>query len=109
MAVCNYPHPKNNGHSIAFHPCAFGEDGKTKVNLVVEAGEHEGIVVAEFDLDEIRDWRKQEVWGDAFRRPEQYKNLLSNSTEDVFERVNKQGLTFRQVRDRQNPDRGNEL
>ena len=35
----------------------------------------ESIVVADFDLDAIRSYRRREVWGNAFRRPSVYANL----------------------------------
>jgi N-carbamoylputrescine amidase len=86
IAVCNYPEPKVNGHSIAFHPCAFDEDGKSRETLIVEASESEGIFIAEFDMDDIRACRKREVWGAAFRRPDRYRMLISNPEIEVFKR-----------------------
>lgn len=63
IALTNYPVPLNDGHSCAFDPA-----GKT----LVRAEEQEGIFLATFDLDAIRDWREREVWGTKYRRPDTY-------------------------------------
>ncbi|NNM43621.1 MAG: carbon-nitrogen hydrolase family protein [Chlamydiae bacterium] len=63
LALANYPKPKNDGHS-----CAFLPSGKP----LLIANEEEGIFLATFDLDEIRNWQKNEVWGAKHRRPECY-------------------------------------
>src|SRR3989344_2436478 len=51
IAMTNYPSPKSNGHSAAFHPVAWDNQGNSQDTLVVEADEKEGIFIAEFDLD----------------------------------------------------------
>lgn len=63
IALTNYPVPLNDGHSCAFDPA-----GKT----LVRAEESEGIFLATFDLDAMRDWREREVWGSKYRRPDVY-------------------------------------
>lgn len=68
IALTNYPAPKNNGHSIAFHPAAWDPKGNSKDTLIIEAGEEEGIFLAEFDMDQIRDFRKMESWRMNYRR-----------------------------------------
>ena len=62
-------HEDCDGHSVAFHPCAYGDDGESRDTLVVRAGEDEEICLARFDLDELRAWREREVWGMKYRRP----------------------------------------
>ena len=85
MAMTNYPNPKNNGHSVAFDQ---------KGNLIVEAGEREGIYMAEFDLEEIRSYRQSSIWGNAFRRPQRYGPLSSMDVDEVFLRENALGERF---------------
>jgi N-carbamoylputrescine amidase len=81
VAMTNYAAPKQNGHSVAFDPIAYTtEDGPPRDTLVVEAGEQEGVHIAAFDMDAIRDYRRRETWGNAFRRPRLYGAL---TTEDV--------------------------
>lgn len=86
VAVANYPAPQANGHSAAFSPVAFTPDESPVDNALVEADEGEGVWVATFDLDEIRRWRKREVWGNAFRHPEAYGPLTSPRVDPPFVR-----------------------
>jgi len=84
VAMANYAAPQENGHSIAFSPICFGDDERSRNPLVIEAGETEGVYLAEFDLDKIRAWREHEVWGNAFRRPRLYSALTALPVEPPF-------------------------
>ncbi|MCX5774621.1 MAG: hypothetical protein NTX05_08510 [Fusobacteria bacterium] len=42
--------------------------------------------MANFDMEIIRNYRKNEVWGDAFRRPFTYLKLTENFVKDPFNR-----------------------
>ena len=87
VAMANYAAPQENGHSVAFSPVAFDEAGHSLDPLIVEAGAEEGVYLAEFDMDAIRDWRKREVWGNAYRRPVRYTLLTSPQVEEPFIRA----------------------
>jgi predicted amidohydrolase len=85
VAMANYPVPQENGHSVAYDPICFTKTGP-RDPLIVEAGEVEGIVLAPFNLDDMRHWRTTEVWGNAYRRPELYGSLVSLEVADPFRR-----------------------
>jgi len=87
VAMANYPPPHEgcNGHSVAFN--ANGEG-------IVEAKREEGLFLAEFNLDEIREIRRKTIWGDAFRRPHRYKALTEVHKKGVFERTDALGRKF---------------
>lgn len=68
IALTNYPSPKNNGHSMAFHSAAWNDKGESQDTLIVEAGEEEGIFLAEFNLDQIREFSKMEGWRSKHRK-----------------------------------------
>jgi len=75
IATCNYPAsvPDCNGHSSAFDGVAYLPEVSGSLDTcLLEAGEEEGIYVAEFDLDKLRTYRRTEVHGNAYRRPEKY-------------------------------------
>ena len=93
VALTNYAPPDANGHSIAFDPIAFAEKG-SRDSLVVEAGEQEGVYLASFDLDAIREYRERESWGNAFRKPHRYGLLVEQHVEDPFVRVNIHGERY---------------
>lgn len=87
IATVNYPfgHPDCNGHSTAFDGIAYmrGEEGSHD-SLIVEAGQREGIFLADFPLEELRDYRRREIHGNAYRQPRKYGLLLSEKIEDPF-------------------------
>jgi len=85
LAMANYAAPQENGHSVAFDPIAFDDEGAVD-NCLVEADGREGVYIAEFDLERIRRWRRREVWGNAFRKPRSYGALTSSSVEEPFVR-----------------------
>ncbi len=93
VAMANYP-GAGMGHSVAFDPIAFDKSGQARDPLIVEAGEGEGIYLARFDLDTLRDYRTRETWGNAFRRPQRYGLLTSLAVEPPFARVNADGEPY---------------
>lgn len=75
IATCNYPDtvPDCNGHSNAFDGVAYlPELEGSRDTCIVEADGKEGIYLAEFDMDMLRQYRNNEVHGNAYRRPEKY-------------------------------------
>lgn len=78
IATCNYPGemPDCNGHSTVFDGMAFKGEEMSRDMCILEAGEEEGIYMAEIDLDELREYRENEVLGDAYRHPEKYHELV---------------------------------
>lgn len=85
-----YPHPDCNGHSTAFDGIAYRPDqGGSRDTLVVEAGDGEGIYMAYFNMDDIREYRGREVHGNAYRRPELYDLLLKKEVKAPFIRADR--------------------
>lgn len=92
IATVNYPHgkPDCNGHSTAFDGIAYRPDASgSRDTLIVEAGEAEGIYMAAFPMEELREYRRREVHGNAYRRPEKYGLLLSQEISEPFIRKEK--------------------
>jgi N-carbamoylputrescine amidase len=92
LAMANYPGLRW-GHSIAVHPMAFDEKG-SRDTLIIEAGEEEGVYLASFDMDAIRDYRRRETWGNAFRRPHHYGVLTEMGVEKPFVRIDERGEPY---------------
>ena len=84
LAMANYAAPDCNGHSIAVDGIAFDREERSRDMLILEAGECEGIHVATFDLDALRDYRSREVFGNAYRKPSRYERLVSTAVEAPF-------------------------
>lgn len=89
IATCNYPsgQPDCNGHSTVFDGVAYlPDDSDSRDTCILDAGEKEGIYLAELDLDALRDYRRQEVHGNAYRRPETYGILTDTVIREPFVR-----------------------
>ncbi len=85
VVMTNYAAPQNNGHSIAFDAVICESvDGASKDNLIIEAGENEGVYLAQFDIAKIRAYRERESWGNAYRRPRCYSILTSGEVKMPF-------------------------
>ena len=88
LALANYVGSQDGGHSVAYSPIAFDKEGNSSNNLIIEAGEKEGIYMAHFNLTELREYRKRETWGNAYRKPGCYKKLISTEVQEPFIRKN---------------------
>ena len=89
LATCNYPagQPDCNGHSTAFDGVAYlPELPLSRDTCLLEAGEEEGIYLADFDMEMLRAYRRNEVHGNAYRRPECYGALLDPRIREPFVR-----------------------
>lgn len=87
VATANYPggKPDCNGHSSAFDGIAYRpKDSSSRDTLIVEAGEGEGIYIANINLDELRDYRNREVHGNAYRHPKKYSLLTKEEIRKPF-------------------------
>ena len=94
FATCNYPDsvPDCNGHSNAFDGVAYlPELSGSRDTCLVEASGEEGIYVADFDMKMLREYRKREVHGNAYRRPEKYGLIISGTKTEPFLRDDYRG------------------
>lgn len=86
VAMANYPGEKW-GRSTAFSPIVFDENGDYRDNTIIETDDvSEGVFIAEFNLDEIRNYRENETWGNAYRQPQTYTDLISSDVKAPFKR-----------------------
>ena len=86
-AMSNYAEGQwYNGHS-----CAYNANG----DQILMAGEAEGVFLAEVNMVEVKEIREDTYWGNAFRRPHKYENLISTEVEEPFTRENVFGEPFR--------------
>ncbi len=92
IATCNYPAtvPDCNGGSSVFDGVAYLPhlDG-SRDTCILQAGEAEGIYVAKLDLEQLRQYRSEEVHGNAYRRPHLYGDFLSQEVKEPFIRKDK--------------------
>jgi len=86
VALANYPSPKCNGRSMAYSPVVYDKDGKELDNLILTADDTEGIFYADFDINAIREFRKKEVWGNAYRKVDAYESASEKKIKEPFKR-----------------------
>lgn len=90
IATVNYPagYPDCNGHSTAFDGIAYKPElPESRDTLLLDAGEEEGIYLADFPMDDIREYRSREVHGNAYRRPDRYGSLVEEEIREPFVRA----------------------
>ncbi len=89
IATANYPagQPDCNGHSTVFDGVAYlPELPVARDTCILEAGGEEGVCLADLDVGRLRAYRRREVHGNAYRRPEKYGLLTSGGVEEPFRR-----------------------
>lgn len=87
IATCNYPdsQPDCNGHSSAFDGVAYlPKMPESRDTCILEAGGGEGIYIAKFDMELLREYRRNEVHGNAYRHPQKYQLLLDDKIHEPF-------------------------
>ena len=66
-------------------PVAYLPDEEgSRDTCILEADGSEGIYIAELDLKQLRDYRKSEVHGNAYRHPQKYGILIDTKVEEPF-------------------------
>lgn len=79
LATCNYPInvPDCNGHSTIFDGVVYKKnENESRDTCILQAPESEGIYLASLDLDELREYRNNEIHGNAYRKPDKYQLLV---------------------------------
>lgn len=79
LATCNYPInvPDCNGHSTIFDGVVYKKnENESRDTCILQAPENEGIYLATIDLDELREYRNNEIHGNAYRKPDKYQLLV---------------------------------
>lgn len=87
IATCNYPEtvPDCNGGSSMFDGVAYlpGVD-ESRDTCILQADGKEGIYIAELDLEQLCEYRKKEVHGNAYRHPQKYALIVDTKIDKPF-------------------------
>jgi predicted amidohydrolase len=79
------PPGENKGCSCAFSPIVWDKNGLPVDNTIFLADDKtEGIYIAEYDIDTIRDYRSREMMGNTFRKVKAYSELLNYEIREPF-------------------------
>lgn len=91
-AMANYA-KTTEGKGLNGHSCVFFANGAK----ILMADEKEGVNIATVNLQELREYREWTYWGNAYRRPHKYNELISPVVEDPFKRKNGFGEEFKRL------------
>lgn len=94
IATCNYPVdvPDCNGGSSLFDGVAYLPDLEgSRDTCICLADDKEGVYIAELDVDMLRNYRENEVHGNAYRRPKKYAQITNTKIESPFIRDDYRG------------------
>ena len=93
VATCNYPQGTAgcNGHSTLYDGIAFGEEGDARDMCLLETPPEAGVYLASLDLDALRAYRRTETWGNAYRHPRKYQELVREEVKEPLIRENYHG------------------
>ena len=89
IATCNYPEtvPDCNGGSSVFDGVAYlPELPNSRDTCILQADGKEGIYLAELNLEQLRNYRKREVHGNAYRHSNMYGLMTDTKIEEPFVR-----------------------
>lgn len=89
IATCNYPEtvPDCNGGSSVFDGVVYlPEMDDSRDTCILQADGKEGIYIAELDLEQLRNYRENEVHGNAYRHPKKYGLLVDTKIDKPFVR-----------------------
>ena len=87
IATCNYPEgvPDCNGRSSVFDGVAYlPGNPESRDTCILEADGEEDIFIADIDMDMLRNYRKSEVHGNAYRHPGKYALIIDNTIAEPF-------------------------
>lgn len=79
------PNGENCGNSCAYSPICWDENGNCTDNTIFLADEmSEGLYYADFDMEQLRSYRENEMMGNTFRKVKAYQDLLSSDISYPF-------------------------
>ena len=90
-AMTNYAGSGDDG--LNGHSCMFSANG----SRIFMAGENKGVFVAEVNMKAQRKYRSRSYWGNAYRRPHRYHQLISPDVQEPFKRKNGFGEEFKRL------------
>ena len=92
IATCNYPtpHPDCNGFSSIFDGIAwFSSESDVRDMCILKASTEAGLFYGDINISQLREYRKHEVFGNAYRHPSKYHKLMDEAINEPFVRSNR--------------------
>lgn len=83
IAMANTP-GEHGGCTCAYSPIVWDDGGEADNIIVMADALSEGIFLARFDIDKLRDYRSREMMGNTYRKVKAYAGLLDAKVEPPF-------------------------
>jgi len=83
-AMTNYAGTTGAKDGLNGRSCAFSADG----SKIIIADDKEGVYIATINVQDTRKSRRGTIWGNAYRRPHRYSELISPEVQEPFKRKN---------------------
>lgn len=84
VGIVTINYANHGGKSSAYSPIVRNINKQELDNELVIMDDKEDIKVIQFNMSEIREYRKRETFGDAYRKPYAYKQLIENNVKEPF-------------------------
>jgi predicted amidohydrolase len=86
---------RNEGDKGGFNgrSCAFSAEG----SKIMMANDKEGVYIATINMQDTRNYRSRSYWGNGYRRPHRYDELISPNVQEPFIRNNGFGKEFKRL------------
>ncbi|HJZ40946.1 MAG TPA: carbon-nitrogen hydrolase family protein [Bacteroidales bacterium] len=89
--MTNYARTEGDGFNG--RSCAFSAEG----SKIIIADDKEGVYIATFNMQDTRNYRSSSFWGNGYRRPHRYNELISPNVQEPFIRINGFGKEFKRL------------
>lgn len=90
-AMTNYAKTAKEGYNG--RSCVFSADG----SRILMADAKEGVYTATINMVKVRNYRKSTYWGNAYRRPHKYGEIISPDVKEPFLRKDGFGREFKRL------------
>lgn len=87
IGIVTVNYSNEGGKSSAFSPIVRDENKNELNSEILIMDDNEDIKVVEFDIDKIRNYRKRETLGDAYRKPYLYNIMSEEHNKEPFIRA----------------------
>lgn len=84
VGIITVNYSTNGGKSSAFSPIVRDKNKREVNSEILVMNEKENIQIVEFNLNEIRNYRKRETLGDAYRKPSLYNYINEEHIKEPF-------------------------
>ncbi len=84
VGIVTVNYANHGGRSSAYSPIVKNINKHDLNSEMLVMDEKEDVKIAQFNISEIREYRSRENFGDAYRKPYAYKQLIENNVKEPF-------------------------